>query len=256
MQKIKRMEKIHKNYASLLTGIKKHNILNSETSLQEILNNQEGFWDEIIESLSNVREEIEFLKSLYDDEHEYSNLIHGKLLEKDVPVILSGKNLLIGPMIISFNLADFYVQITIGRKRQRITELEPNIVVKKLEQVYRKLNSSFNATLFFRRLLKAYDFINTKMYSSRQTKYGYSVALKDIYELFSLSPSSTDYKIENFLWDIGRLLAVADSFNGYRIELGFSRDVKKMYLIKTASGEEVRASTLTVYERSDDERLE
>jgi hypothetical protein len=147
----------------------------------------------------------------------------------------------------------YSIMLNMGRKKQLITDLEINKVVRVIEQYYKKLNSSFNANSFFKRLLKAYEFANTRMYNSKTVKFGYGVALKDIFELFTLSPASADYKLENFLWDLGRLCINNNIIDNYQIELGCSRDVKKMYVIKTANGDTLKASTLTLHLVTDNE---
>ncbi|HQQ68522.1 MAG TPA: hypothetical protein PLX77_06815, partial [Candidatus Cloacimonadota bacterium] len=100
---------------------------------------------------------------------------------------------------------------------------------------------------FLKRLLKAYEYASSKMYGSKETKYGYAVSLKMIYDIFSIAPGAADYKIENFLWDLGRMLSFAEAIEPYRLEYGFSRDVRTMYIIKSAGGESLKASTLTIY---------
>lgn len=137
--------------------------------------------------------------------------------------------------------------MSIGRKKKRITDLELSQVVKLIEKTYKKINSSFNPESFFKRLLRAYEYAYTRMYSCREVSFGYGVSLKDLFDIFTISPSSTDYKIENFLWDLGRLATTSSKFEDFSIELGFSRDVKKMYLIKTGNGETLKVSTLTIH---------
>lgn len=250
MQKHKDLDRLHKNYTALLAALKNHNIIQAEASTREILALEDGFWDRINDYLETADPEIEALKALYTDNQQYTQMLLNQLVSRGIPAELSESDIMIGPMEISVNVAEYYLQITMGRKKQRLTDLEPGKVVKLIEKIYRKLNSSFNANSFFKRLLKAYDFANTRMYSTRGVKYGYSVALKDVFDLFTISPAASDYKIENFLWDLGRLCSITTSFDLYRVELGFSRDVRKMYIIKTANGETIKASTLTIHKEA------
>lgn len=249
MQKHKDLDRLHKNYSNLLLALKKHNILQAESSMKDIMSLQEGFWDRIDAYLENAHPEIEALREKYQDNNQYAESLLPMLLARNIPAEINDTTIMIGPMDIAIHVDEHYLQITLGRKKQLITNLEPNTVVKYIENAYKKLNSSFNVNSFFKRLLKAYDFANTRMYHSNEVKYGSSVELKDVFDLFTLSPAASDYKLENFLWDIGRLCASAGVEN-YRFELGFSRDVRKMYIIKTASGETLKASTLTIHKEA------
>ena len=253
MQKHKDLDRLHKYYSSILTASKNHNILNAETAASGILNLEEGFWERVNVYLDNVKSEITELKELYTNSDDYVANLTELLEARSIPVELDGNTIAIGPINIVACIEDFYLQIRIGRKKQQITDLEPNKVVKIIEAIYKRLNSSFNAGAFFKRLQKAYEFANTRMYACREPKYGYSVALKDVFDLFALSPAAVDYKLENFLWDLGRLHSSGSSFDKYKLELGFSRDVRKMYLIRTASGETIKASTLTLHIVAEDE---
>ncbi|MDD2228405.1 MAG: hypothetical protein PHY48_03215 [Candidatus Cloacimonetes bacterium] len=246
MQKLKDLDRLHKSYSTLLVSLKNHNIIQAETSTKEILELQDGFWEKVNTYIESATPEIEDLKNKYNDNQAYADVLMPMLLSRSIPVEIDGTKLLIGPMDIEIHVNEHYLQISMGRKKLRVSNLEPGLVVKLIEKTYRKLNSSFNANSFFKRLLKAYGFVNTRMYSSREVKYGFSVALKELFDLFTLSPAASDYKLENFLWDIGRLTATTN-FDNYRLELGYSRDVNKMYIIKTASGETIKASTITIH---------
>ncbi len=253
MQKHKDLDKLHKHYSSLLTASKNHNILLGEASAQGILDLEAGFWERVNTYLEAVKTEINGLKELYTDSDDYTARLAELLTARSIPLEREGSSIDIGPINVSANVEDYFIQIKIGRKKQQITDLEPTKVVKLIETLYKRLNSSFNASAFFKRLQKAYDFANTRMYACREPKYGYSVALKDLFDLFALSPAAADYKLENFLWDLGRLYSYGASYDKYRIELGFSRDVRKMYLIRTASGDTIKASTLTIHLIAEDE---
>jgi hypothetical protein len=247
MQKHKDLDRLHKHYSSMLAASKNHNILLGEASAQGILDIEPCFWERVNEYLEGVRSEINGLKELYTDSNAYAAKLAELLTARSIPSEHEGSSIDIGPINVTVNLEDFNLLIKIGRKKQQITDLELSKVVKLVETLYKRLNSTFNASAFFKRLQKAYIFANTRMYSCQEPKYGYSVALKDLFDLFSLSPAAADYKLENFLWDLGRLNSSGSSFDRFRIELGFSRDVRKMYLIRTASGETIKASTLTIH---------
>lgn len=247
MQKSKEMQKLHASYTALLSSFKNHNIEAAQKSITAILALQDGFWDNIEDYLQTARPELEALQSLYTSNEHYLEELQTALIQRGINPDVVENSLLIGPMQIEINVEEYYIQLNIGRKKQRISDLELNKVTKLLEQSYKKLNYSFNANSFFKRLLRAYEYANAKKYATHETKFGYAVSLKDIFDLFTIAVGSSDYKIENFLWDLGRLIDNSESFAPYSIEYGFSRDVRKMYLIKTPSGETKKASTLTIH---------
>lgn len=245
MQKLKELDKLHTSYSNLIVSLKNHNITQAETSIRDILELQDGFWEKVNVYLEGASPEMEALKDKYNNNYAYVDVIMPLLISRNIPAEINGTSIVIGPMDLEIHVDERYLLISIGRKKQRLTNLEPSLVAKTVEKTYRKLNSSFNPNSFFKRLLKAYEFANTRMYSTREVKYGHSVGLKDIFDLFTLSPAASDYKIENFLWDIGRLPTT--HFDNYSLELGFSRDVHKMYIVKKANGESLKASSITIH---------
>jgi hypothetical protein len=233
-----------------MAAFKNHNIVQGESSVRDIKEMQEGFWDRLADYLSAAGPELDDLKARYTNSEDYAVQLHAQLINKNIAADLDGNRLMIGPMDVLVQLEEYQIMIIIGRKKQRVTNLEIGKVTKLVEQIYRKLNSSFNANSYFKRVLKAYEFANTRMYASREVKYGFSVPLKDVFDLFTISPLAAEYKIENFLWDLGRLYALDTTFDNFRMELGFSRDARKMYIIKTGTGEALRASTLTIHKEA------
>lgn len=250
MQKLKEIDKLHSNYMALLTATKNNNMLKAESSMEAILSLENGFWDSVQEYILKSKQEIAEVKSLYNSNQDYASSLLEILLAKGIPAEQKEAGLFVGPLEVMVNVEEFYIVIAMGRKKMRITDLEINKVARVVEQYFKKLNSSFNANAFFKKLLKAYGFANTRLYSNREVQYGYGVELKEIFELFTLSPTSSDYKIENFLWDIGRLCTTTNQIDIYQIELGCSRDVKKMYQIKTGNGDTLKASTLTIHKET------
>jgi hypothetical protein len=164
-----------------------------------------------------------------------------------LPVELKDNSITLGPIVVEANVEQYFILFSIGRKKMKVTDLEMGRVVKIIDQYYKKINSSFNVTAFMNRLIKAYEYLNKSMYSSRIVQYGNAVPLEDIFKMFSLSPMSNDYKIENFLGDLGRMISNTLNHNNFQIELGFSRDIGRMMIIKDAEGNSFKYSTLTVY---------
>jgi len=256
MQKNRELDRLHNLYSGLLVASKNHNILKAESSINDFSIIQDGFWDRINEYLREAKLNIEDLKEQYTDNHQYCEMLVTQLKSREIPAETYEDVVVIGPIDIAVHIDEYYLQISIGRKKLRITDLEMTKVVKLLEVMYRKLNRTFNSKSFFKQLLKAYEYVNAIKYDSKEVKYGYNVSLKSIFELFTLSPMASDYKLENFLWDLGRLVSMGTSFDEYRLELGYSREVGKMYLIKTMDGETQKASTLIIHKEEKHETVQ
>lgn len=247
MQKHKDLDKLHSYYSSLLSSLKQHDILKAQASAEGISNLEDGFWERLEQYLTQSQQEIEDLKAAYTDSEGYMSSLVELIEARGIACEHEGSSIQIGPITLTAHIQSYYLQIRIGRKKQQYNVLDPSLVARHVEKIYKRLNNSFNAKSFFKRLQKAYELCSMHSYGSREPKYGYAVALKDIFDLFTISPAASDYKLENFLWDLGRLHNMASAIEQYTIELGYSRDAKKMYLIRTAGGENISASTLTLH---------
>lgn len=250
MLKNKEIDKFYRSYSSILTGSKNHNIEACESAVKYLEEQENGFWYTVREYVAKAKAEIAGIKQLYPDNVSYANELYQSLLARNLPVEIEEDTVLLGPIVIETNLEQYYILVTIGRKKKKVSDLEISKVVKTIELIYKKINSSFNATAFMNRLFKAYEYLNKSMYASRTVQYGNAVPLEDIFKLFTLSPVSNDYKIENFLWDLGRLTSDIPAHNSFQIELGSSRDIGKMLVIKDASGKTSKYSSLTVYKKT------
>ncbi|MDZ4121305.1 MAG: hypothetical protein U1C33_02705 [Candidatus Cloacimonadaceae bacterium] len=247
MQKCKEFQRLHASYSALLSSFQNHNIETAQKSINNIKALEGIFWPIVDSYLSEVDTELKALQDRYISNEDYLHNLKATLEDKGINPDVAGNTLIIGPVEVQINVDEYHILLVMGRKKQRITDLELNKVTKLLEQTYKKLNYSFNANAFFKRLLRAYEYASSRVYTTKETKYGYAVSLKVMFDIFTIAPSSADYKIENFLWDLGRLISSSEGYDPYRLEYGFSRDVRTMYIIKTASGENMKASTLTIY---------
>jgi len=247
MQRNKEIERFTKAYTSFLQASQLHNVERCQ-SLVKYLEEQEGsFWEEVLSFIKNAHTEIESITATYQDHETYINTLCDLLRQRNLPIDRQEAVLYLGPILIEPKLGDFYIQISLGRMKQRLTELEPNYVVKFIEKYYRKVNSSFNLNSFASKLMKAYDYVNRSMYASRQVQYGNAVSLDELFKIFTVSPSATDYKLENFLWDLGRLIASEYVNPNFQFEFGFSRQVGRMMIIRDADGNEHKYSSITIY---------
>lgn len=248
MQKSKDLQKIHSAYTGMLKNLKTHNIEGAQKSIAIIHSLEAEFWQNVEAYLAEAQEELTCLKENYSDNAEYLELLKQALEERGLTPDETENSLILGPMEVVANLEEYHLLLVMGRKKTRISDLELTKVTKLIEQRFKRLNSSFNANTYFKKLLKAYEYATSRMYGSKETRYGFAVSLRSIFEIFSIAPGASDYKMENFLWDLGRLITHSDCYGKYRIEYGYSRNVGRMHFIKTISGESLKVSTLSIFQ--------
>jgi len=249
MQKNKEIDKFYRAYNAFLAASKYHNVEVCAASVKYLEEQEDTFWQNVLGFISDARGEIDSIKGLYSDPEAYLAQLFSSLLAKNLPVEQKEGIITLGPIVIEPRLADFQIIIGIGRKKQKLSELEISRVTRFIEQFYKKINSSFNAGQFVNRLIKAYEYLNKSIYASRLVQYGNAVPLDDIFKVFTVSPASSDYKIENFLWDLGRLISSGFIHPGFQLEFGFSRHEGRMLIIRDADGKDYKYSTLTLYKK-------
>jgi len=251
MNRNKEMDKLIKAYNNLLKASKAHNILQCSSSIEYIENQVEIFCQVLKGFTMDAEREIAELRSQHSDGQSFLAGIYEALKARNLPVELNDNSIILGPIEIEAKLDDFVLVLGIGRKKMKISDLEASVVIKSIELLYKKINSSFNASTFLNRLIKGYDYLNKSIYASRTVLYGNAIPLVEVFKLFSLSPASADYKIEQFTWDLGRLLSNSYDHPEYQIEFGFSRNAGRMMIIRDTQGIDHRYSTLTVHKRSE-----
>lgn len=249
MQKSKEIGKFYRDYMLLITSSKNHNIKNCIGCIENLEKQENQLWDNLLSFIEEAKSEIEAIKISYTDGSEYASKLYKSLLDKNLPAEFQDDILTIGPINIEIDLEGYLIILSVGRKKKKIYDLELTKATKVIEQFYKRINSSFNVNSFISRLVKAYGFVNKGMYTSRKVQYGNAVPLDDIFKIFTISPSATDYKIENFLWDLGRMSSTQLSNVNYQIELGFSRNIGRTLIIKDINGNINKYSTLTVYKK-------
>ncbi|MBP7564177.1 MAG: hypothetical protein KA886_10355 [Candidatus Cloacimonetes bacterium] len=247
MQKNKEIDKFFHNYQLFLNASKNHNIESCESAITYLEEQENTFWTNVLSFIENAKNEVDEIKTKYTDLNEYSEKLLSALVSRNIPAELNENKLTIGPLTIEILLEEFKIMLYMGRKKVKISDLELNKVVKFIELYYKKLNSSFNANAFTVRMIKAYEYLNRSIYCSKDTQFGNAVPLEDIFKIFTVSPVSSDYKLENFIWDLGRLISSEFDHPNYQIELGTSRKISRTMIIKDIEGNEHKYSTLTVY---------
>lgn len=247
MQKNKEIDKFFQNYQAFLNASKNHNIELCMNSISYLEEQETTFWSNVLTFVENAKNEVDNIKNDYRNSQEYADQLYQILMSKSIPVDINEHVLTIGPLTIEVILEEYKIMLCMGRKKVKISDLEINKVVKFIELYYKKINNSFNANSFVTRLIKAYEYLNRALYSSQKTQFGNAVPLEDIFKMFTISPASSDYKMENFLWDLGRLISSDFQHSNYLIEFGTSRKISRTLIIKDVDGNENKFSTLTIY---------
>jgi len=250
MQKNKSIDKFLQNYHSFLTASKNHNLEQCFRSVNYLEEQEQVFWDNVLQFINEAKNEITEIKSLYTDNASYAQQLYEALSAKNYPVELKDNMLVLGPINIEiFIQNEYYILLSLGRKKLKIKDLEITKAIKSIEAFYKKINISFNANSFINKLVKAYEFANKAMYGSKDITFGNAVPLDDIFKIFTISPTGNDYKKENFIWDLGRLISQIPDNSKYQIELGFSRKIGNTMIIKDTEGNINNFSTLTIYKK-------
>ncbi len=247
MLKNKEIDKFYKTYQSFLSASDSHNIEACHSSINYLEEQENIFWNNVLEFIENAKNETTSVKELYSDSTKYTQQLFDALITKNIPVDMEEDVITLGPISLEIKLEEYSINLIIGRKKRKISELEISRVVKAVEQTYKKINSSFNVNAFANKLIKAYEYVNKALYGSNKTQFGNAVPLEELFKIFTISPSSSDYKIENFLWDLGRMISNSPTNAGYQFEFGFSRNIGRMMIIKDTDGIIHKYSTLTVY---------
>lgn len=254
MQKNKDIDKFYHSYQAFLTASKNHNVDTCTTSITYLEEQESVFWDNVLAFIEDAKSEIEAIKQQYTDNLVYTTQLYNALIAKNLPVDMNDNFITLGPLTIEVKVEEFQIIMSLGRKKKKINDLEISKVTKYVDQYYKAINSSFNVNTFISRLLKAYEYINKSVYASQTVQFGNAVPLDDIFKIFTISPSSSDYKKENFLWDLGRLISLQVNHPNYQIEFGFSRHHGHTMSIKDADGNVNNFSSITIYKKEDSKK--
>lgn len=209
--------------------------------------------DELKENWSTLQEETnlvldEIKQSLSSQEF----ILSVEKAIKDLGVPLAGEfpNYDLPPFKLSISLENFEARLSLGRKNERTSSLNPQELAKWVSLRYKKISGrKFNLPAFLKDMLEAYSVSNRLNYREKDTAWGRAVPLNDIYELLTLKQTSRqDYPKQFFMYDLGLLKEQSTiSYGEYRFELGFARNQSKSILIVDSLGRESRISSLTIY---------
>ena len=234
-----------------------------------VLKNVSKSWNirdsiQIAEKMESLTEELrENWKSLQLEANQVFEEIKLKLnspefiisLEKaikDLNVPLTGEfpNYELPPFKLSISLENYEARLSLGRKSERTSSLNPQELAKWVSIRYKKISGrKFNLSAFLKDMLEAYSVSNRLNYREKDAAWGRAVPLNDIYELLTLKQTARqDYPKQFFMYDLGLLKEQATiSYGEYRFELGFARSQSKAIVIVDSLGRESRISSLTIY---------
>jgi hypothetical protein len=212
-------------------------------SLQEEL---EGNWNVLQAELMTAFEDIrEHLKS-----QEYAVSVEKEIKALNVPICGEFPQYELPPFKLSISLENFEAKLSLGRKSERTSVLNPQELAKWVSARYKKVSGRrFNSTAFMKDLLEAYRVSNCLIYREKDVAWGRAVPLLEIYDLLTLKQTSRqDYPKQFFMFDLGLLKEQSTiSLEGFRFELGFARNQSRSIVIVDSLGREDRISSLTVY---------
>jgi len=185
----------------------------------------------------------------YRQELENALLEAGLSFEANFPVYR------IPPFELQLDFEKKVVHLRLGRSAQKAGLFEPRGLAEWVKKHHHSVvKRRFNAHRFFRDLLSAYQVGNRLTYGTDkrlEILWGRAVALKQIYELLTLrAETRAEYPEVHFVYDLAQLRATGLTYDEYSLEFGYTRSVKRSFVIPDLSSRrEERFSTLTIYRK-------
>lgn len=219
----------------------------------QIASKMESLTEEIKENWAALKEEtdrvFEEIKSQLNSQ-EFILSIEKAIKELNVPLTGEFPNYELPPFKLSISLDSFEAKLSLGRKSERSSSLNPQELAKWVSARYKRVSGrKFNMASFMKDLLEAYGVSNRLAYREKDTAWGRAVSLNEIYELLTLKQSARqDYPKQFFMYELGLLKEQPTiSYGEFRFELGFARNQSKAIAIVDSLGRESRISSLTIY---------
>ena len=154
------------------------------------------------------------------------------------------------PFKLIIGLDSFEARLSLGRKNERTSDLNPPRLAKWIAVRYKKvLARKFNASAFMKDLIEAYRLAILLKYHEKSMVWGRAVPITEIYDLLTIKASARqDYPRQFFIFDLGLFKEAATlELDYYRFELGFARNPTRALTIVDSSGRESHISSLTIY---------
>ncbi|NLM77491.1 MAG: hypothetical protein GX173_05305 [Ruminococcaceae bacterium] len=154
------------------------------------------------------------------------------------------------PFKLNISLGNYEARLSLGRKNERTSDLNPQRLAKWVGMRYKKvLARKFNATSFMKDLIEAYRIANQLKFHDKKMVWGRAVPIIDLYDLLTVKATTRqDYPKQFFVFDLGLFKETATlEMDRYRFELGFARNPTRAMTVVDSSGRESHISSLTIY---------
>ena len=195
--------------------------------------------DQIFEEIKQKLNSPEYILSLEKAIKELNVPLTGEFPQYELP-----------PFKLSISLDAFEAKLSLGRKLERSSSLNPQELGKWVASRYKKVSGrKFNLIAYMKDLLEAYTISNRLNYREKEAVWGRAVPINEIYDLLTIKQTAKqDYPKQFFIYDLGQLKEQSTiCFEKYRFELGFARNQSKSIAIVDSLGRESRISSLTIY---------
>lgn len=181
---------------------------------------------------------------------DYASELEQELKSAGVPFSGAFPQYFLPPFKMVVAVDNLEVRLSLGRKSERTSDLNPKQLAAWVAVRYKKVISrKFNAQAFMKDLLEAYQFANRITFLGKEPAWGRAVSLMDLYDIMTVKAASRqDYPKQFFVFDLG-LLKESPTMElvPYRFELGFARNQSRALVVVDSSGRESRISSLTIY---------
>ncbi|HBP38326.1 MAG TPA: hypothetical protein DD640_06225 [Clostridiales bacterium] len=160
------------------------------------------------------------------------------------------------PFKLNISLDNYEARLSLGRKNERTSDLNPQQLAKWVSVRYKKVIArKFNAAAFMKDLIEAYQLANQLKYHEKNIVWGRAVPIIELYELLTIKASARqDYPKQFFIFDLGLFKeSAALDLDCYRFELGFARNPSRAMTVVDSSGRESHISSLTIYCKEGDD---
>ena len=215
-------------------------IFNSE--LEKFNLNTSTFNNYISENIQNINNKI--------GGSEYINTLETNLKELNIPFIGNFPEYDIPPYKLTISKENKEARLFFGRKSEKTNSLNPNCISDWVNTKYKKIISrKMDLNALMKELFEAYQIINKLTYREKTPIWGKAVKLTEIYNLLTLKRTTKqEYPKQFYQHELGLLKENLDmSFNNYRFEFGFARDISKAIQIVDNKGKISHVSSLTIY---------
>ena len=238
----KSWQKIKKLYIDWDTNNIKSNLDAYNLELTQLSINSTSGSDFLSEKIQDI--------SKYIGSAEYINDLESALTNLDIPYIGEFPEYDIPPYRLSVSKENMEVRLFFGRKSDKITSLNPESISNWVNIRYKKItNKKLDINVFMKELFDAYQYINKITFRNKDTIWGKAIKLTELYGLLTIKRSTKqEYPKQFYQYELGLLKENLNlSFNGYRFEFGFAKDISKAIAIIDSKGKVSHVSSLTIY---------